>query len=78
MLQGYGAMDSLGGLFVAEVSNLPMHLRVIFRNYNLRYTQGYEFFENLYLGILLFNSVLYILARGIICSFFVLIPSLQS
>jgi hypothetical protein len=52
LLQGYGAMDSLGGLFVAEVSNLPMHLRVIFRNYNLRYTQGYEFFENLYLGIL--------------------------
>lgn len=48
--QGYGAIDSLGGLFVAEISNFPMHLRVILRNFGLRYTQGYEFFENLYLG----------------------------
>lgn len=50
LILDYGAIDSLGGLFVAEVSNFPMHLRVIFRNFGLRYTQSYEFFENLYLG----------------------------
>lgn len=42
MLQGYGAIDALGGLAVAEVSNFPMHLRVILRNYGLRYTEAYE------------------------------------
>ena len=42
LIQGYGAIDSIGGLFVAEVSNFPMHLRVIFRNFGLRYTRVYE------------------------------------
>ena len=41
LLQGYGAIDALGGLAVAEVSNFPMHLRVILRNYGLRYTKAY-------------------------------------
>lgn len=41
ILQGYGAIDTIGGLAVGEVSNFPMHLRVILRNYGLRYTRAY-------------------------------------
>jgi hypothetical protein len=51
MMEGYGAIDSLGGLFVAEVSNFPMHLRVILRNFGRRYTKSYEYSENAYLSI---------------------------
>jgi hypothetical protein len=47
---GYGAIDSIGGLFVAEVSNFPMHMRVILRNFNLKNTKSYELAENIYLG----------------------------
>ena len=46
----YGGIDSVGGLFVAEISNLPMHLRVILRNYGLRFTRSYEYCENIYLS----------------------------
>lgn len=46
----YGGIDSITGLFVAEISNFPMHLRVIFRNFGLRYTRAYELSENIYLG----------------------------
>lgn len=67
----YGAIDSVGGLFVAEVSNFPMHLRVIFRNFGLRYTKAYEYSENTYLCS-------YIIARGICCPLLVLWPSLAS
>lgn len=35
---GYGALEGIFGLFYAEVSNFPMHMRVIIRNINLRYT----------------------------------------
>ncbi len=41
---GYGAIDGIGGLVFAEASNFPMHMRMIVRNYNLRYTKLYEFF----------------------------------
>ena len=47
----YGAVIGLGGLFCAEISNLPRHIRVILRNYGLRYTKGYEYAENIYIGI---------------------------
>lgn len=71
ILEGYGAIDGIGGLAVAEISNFPMHLRVILRNYGLKYTKSYEFFENTYL-------LTYILARGLFCPFYLLLPSLQS
>ena len=38
------------GLLCAEISNLPMHLRVILRNLNLRYTLLYETCEYMYFG----------------------------
>lgn len=46
----YGSVVSLGGIYYAEVSNFPMHLRMIVRNMGLRYSYAYELFENLYLG----------------------------
>ena len=54
LLYNYGGIDSIGGLFVAEVSNFPMHLRVIFRNFGLRYTKSYEYSENCYLSTFYF------------------------
>jgi hypothetical protein len=47
---GYGAIDGIGGLFVAEVSNFYMHLRVILRIFNRKNTKAYEYSENIYLG----------------------------
>lgn len=38
---GYGAIDGIGGLFVAEVSNFYMHLRVILRIFNKKNTKAY-------------------------------------
>jgi hypothetical protein len=49
LIEGYGALGPIRGLFVTEASNFPMHLRVILRNYGLRYTRAYEFSENAYL-----------------------------
>jgi hypothetical protein len=43
MFEGYGAMGAFGGLFVAEASSFPMHVRIILRNFGLRYTRAYEF-----------------------------------
>ena len=75
---GYGGMVSMGGLLVAEISNFPMHLRTILRNYNLRYTKAYETCENAYLSIFTLIIVLYILARGIFCPIFLVYPCLFS
>jgi hypothetical protein len=47
---GYGAIDGIGGLFVAEVSNFYMHLRVILRTFGRKYTKSYELSENIYLS----------------------------
>jgi len=55
----YGnATMSLVGLFLAEVSNAPMHARAILRTLGKRYTKLYELFELIYLTF-------YIVARGI-------------
>ena len=45
------------GLFLAEVSNFPMHSRIILRELGLRYTLIYELTESIYL-------IMYLLARG--------------
>ena len=50
------------GLFFAEISNFPMHFRIILRTYNLKYTRLYETLEIAYL-------ILYIVARGLIMPF---------
>jgi len=57
--QFYGcSTEGLTGLFLAEASNAPMHLRVILKTFKMRYTALYEFLEAAYL-------VIYILARGV-------------
>jgi hypothetical protein len=45
-----GSIISVAGIYYAEASNLPMHLRMIVRNAGLRYSSSYELFENLYLS----------------------------
>ena len=41
LIIGYGGTCSIAGLYFAEVSNFPMHLRSIIKNFNLRYTNSY-------------------------------------
>lgn len=59
------ATTALLGLFLAEVSNFPMHFRVVLRTLKMRYTKLYELAECAYI-------VLYIIARGIFITLLVL------
>lgn len=52
------ATTGLMGLGMAEVSNFPMHFRVILRIFDMRYTKTYELAEILYI-------VSYAVARGL-------------
>lgn len=47
------------GIFVTEISNLPMHVRHIIGLYGMRLTRLYECIEGLYFGI-------FILFRGLL------------
>jgi len=58
ILQQYGATEALSGLFFAEVSNFPMHVRAILKTLGLRYTRLYECLELIYMST-------YIIARGV-------------
>jgi hypothetical protein len=58
------ATTALIGLFLAEVSNFPMHFRCILRTFKMRYTKLYEFSEIMYI-------VTYIIARGICITYLV-------
>ncbi|CAD8098620.1 unnamed protein product [Paramecium sonneborni] len=53
----FGAPSSIWGLMSAEVSNFPMHMRVIFRQIGLRHTKLYQVCEWTYFA-------LYIIFRG--------------
>jgi len=55
------ATTALIGLFWAEISNCPMHVRVILRTLKMRYTKIFEFSESFYL-------VTYMICRGIFCT----------
>jgi len=55
----------LVGLFFAELSNCPMHVRAILRTLKMRYTKLYELCECCYM-------VIYAVARGIFCTFLVI------
>lgn len=66
-----GAADGIYGIFYAEISNLPMHLRVILKNYGLRYTRAYELMEIIYL-------VTYSISRGIFVPIYLVYPCLLS
>jgi len=59
------ATTALMGLFLAEVSNFPMHFRCILRTFRMRYTKLYEFSELIYIGT-------YIVARGICITYLVI------
>ncbi|KAL4440769.1 hypothetical protein ABPG74_013750 [Tetrahymena malaccensis] len=71
VFQHYGATEALLGLFFAEVSNFPMHARVILRSFNLRYTKIYEVLELVYM-------VSYIIARSIMIPFALWIHCIQA
>jgi len=55
------ATTGIIGLFLAEVSNFPMHFRIILRTLKMRYTKAYETAECSYIA-------LYLIARGILCT----------
>jgi len=59
------------GLFFAEVSNFPMHLRCILRTFKMRYTKLYELSEMQYI-------LTYILARGFGITYVVFTATLVS
>ena len=61
-LSTYGAKCSIYGLFIAETSNFPMHLRVILRTKGKRHTKLYEVMESIYL-------IFYIVFRGLLAPF---------
>lgn len=41
LISGHGGALAIGGLFFAEISNFPMHARVICRDFNIRYSRTY-------------------------------------
>ncbi|CAE7456535.1 tlcd5 [Symbiodinium microadriaticum] len=53
---GYSAHLLLGGMFVAEISNPPMHVRCMLKQLGLRYTRAYELADMIFL-------LLYMVAR---------------
>ena len=55
----YNNIKNLAAIVCAEVSNLPMHVRMILKNINLRYTKAYEACEMAYM-------ILYMSFRGLI------------
>ena len=57
LLSGHDACHVVAGLFVAEVSNPPMHVRVMLRNLGLRYTMAYEVAEYCYFVMFFFGRV---------------------
>ena len=45
---GYGGCVEITGIFYAEFSNFPMHMRTMLKDYGLRYTNIHDTFEWLY------------------------------
>ena len=58
-------------MFYAESSNFYMHMRILIRNFNLRYTKLYELFEIMYISnyILIYIIVIYVIFRMIVIPF---------
>ena len=54
-----GGYVVLSGLIIAEISNWPMHVRVILKNYGLRYTRAYETLELLYFLLYFIGRVIF-------------------
>lgn len=58
LLGGHNSSNVVAGLFVAEVSNPAMHVRVMLRNIGKRYTKAYEAAEYTYFVMYIFGRVL--------------------
>jgi hypothetical protein len=68
---GTAASLSLSALFIAEVSNPAMHMRVILKHLGLRYTKSYEFFELSFLFLYTFGRLFlgtYVVYLMVYCS----------
>ena len=50
LITGYSADILIGAIFLTEISNPAMHIRVILRLLGLRYTKAYETSEITYMG----------------------------
>lgn len=57
LAQGVSANLVVGGMFIAEASNPPMHLRVILKHLGLRYSKAYEFFEISFILLYTFGRI---------------------
>lgn len=58
LLDGHDTCHVVAGLFVAEVSNPAMHMRVMLRNIGKRYTLCYEVAEYAYFVMFFFGRVI--------------------
>lgn len=52
---GRSAMESIVGLYLSEISNPSMHLRIILRNLGLRHTKLYNRLEMSYIGLYIYG-----------------------
>lgn len=58
LVQGVSGNFVVCGMFVAECSNPPMHIRVILRHLGLRYTKAYETAEISFILLYCFGRLL--------------------
>ena len=56
--QGITANLVVGGMFIAEVSNPPMHIRVMLRHLGLRYSKAYEVCEIWFIMLYTFGRII--------------------
>jgi len=54
---GKSAMESIVGLYLSEISNPSMHLRIILRNLGLRHTKLYNRLEMSYIGLYIYGRL---------------------
>ena len=50
LIEDLGCGHVVMGLFISEISNPPMHVRILLRHAGKRYTKAYEVAEYLYFG----------------------------
>jgi len=58
LIQGVSGNLVVGGMFIAEVSNPPMHIRVILKHLGLRHTKAYESCEISFILLYTFGRLL--------------------
>mmetsp|Transcript_32947 Transcript_32947/g.50382 ORF Transcript_32947/g.50382 Transcript_32947/m.50382 type:complete len:174 (-) Transcript_32947:55-576(-) len=58
LVTGLGANFTIMGLYVTEVSNTFMHMRVILKHYGLRYTKSYEAMEISFILLYIYGRIL--------------------